>query len=62
MFVSGKLLFLDQNGMATCIEPERNFKRFVTNEGSGRTLATPSFSNGALYLWADVRLHKIANQ
>ena len=60
--MNGKLLFLDENGVATWIEPERHFKRFAKNEVTGRTLATPAFSNGAMYLRTDERIHKIANQ
>jgi outer membrane protein assembly factor BamB len=62
IFVNGKLLFLDENGLATRVEPGLQFKRLTQNEVPGRTLATPAFSDGAMYLRTDERLYKIASQ
>jgi outer membrane protein assembly factor BamB len=60
IFVNGKILFLNEEGLATWIEPDRQFKLHVKNEVSGRTLATPAFADGAMYLRTDQCLYKIA--
>lgn len=61
VYANGKILFLDEDGVATWIEPGRKFQRYRRNHLAGRTLATPAFSDGAMYLRTDERLYKIAN-
>lgn len=61
IFVDGRVLFLNEDGLATWIEPGRQFKRYPSNEVSGRTLATPAVSDGAMYLRTDERLYKITH-
>ncbi len=60
ILVNGKILLLNEEGLATWIEPDRQFKLHVKNEVSGRTLATPAFADGAMYLRTDQCLYKIA--
>jgi outer membrane protein assembly factor BamB len=57
---NGKILFLDEDGLATWVQPGRKFQRLAKNEVPGRTLATPAFSDGAMYLRTDEDLYKIA--
>ncbi len=42
------------------VAPGREFENLGTNELPGRTLATPGFSQGAMYLRTDTTLYKIA--
>jgi outer membrane protein assembly factor BamB len=58
IFVNGRILFLDEDGVATWVEPGREFKVLGKNEVDGRTLATPAFANGAMYLRTDKVLFK----
>jgi outer membrane protein assembly factor BamB len=60
VFANGLILFLDETGHATWVKPGTQFSVAGKNEVSGRTFATPSFSNGAMYLRTDEQLYKIA--
>ncbi len=60
ILVNGKILFLSEEGLATWIEPDRKFKLHSKSEVTGRTLATPAFAGGAMFLRTDQRLYKIA--
>jgi outer membrane protein assembly factor BamB len=51
---------LDEVGRATWVRAGRTFERLETNELPGRTLATPAFAGGAMYLRTDESLYKIA--
>jgi outer membrane protein assembly factor BamB len=61
VYANGKILFLNEIGLATWVEPGHEFKSLGENELPGRTLATPAFSNGAMYLRTDETLYKFAN-
>ena len=60
IYANGLILFLDENGVATWVRPSREFEEVAKSEVPGRTLATPGFSNGAMYLRTDEHLYKIA--
>lgn len=61
VFANGHILFLNEAGLATWIKPGKTYEAVGTSEVPGRTFATPSFSNGAMYLRTDEVLYKIAN-
>ncbi|MFM7159521.1 MAG: PQQ-binding-like beta-propeller repeat protein, partial [Planctomycetaceae bacterium] len=58
--VNDRILMLNENGLATWLAVGRKFEILGTNELPGRTLATPAFSRGAMYLRTDELLYKIA--
>jgi outer membrane protein assembly factor BamB len=60
IFVNGRILFLNETGVATWVAPGPEFQVLGTNELPGRTLATPAFSEGAMYLRTDETLYKFA--
>jgi outer membrane protein assembly factor BamB len=60
IFANGCILFLNEDGLATWVERGTDFKVRGRNQVSGRTLATPAFSDGAMYLRTDEALLKIA--
>jgi outer membrane protein assembly factor BamB len=60
IFVNGRILFLNETGVATWVAPGPEFQVLGTNELQGRTLATPAFSEGAMYLRTDETLYKFA--
>ena len=60
IYVNNALLFLDENGLAHWIKADRKFEVLGKNEVTGRTLATPAFDQGAMYLRTDEFLFKIA--
>ena len=61
IFANGHILLLSEEGVATWIRPGREFEIVTKSEVPGRTLATPAFWNGAMYLRTDEHLYKIAN-
>jgi outer membrane protein assembly factor BamB len=60
ILVADRILLLDEVGRATWVRAGRTFERLETNELPGRTLATPAFAGGAMYLRTDESLYKIA--
>ena len=60
IFVNGQILFLNETGLATWVKPGTEFVSTGKNELPGRTLATPAFSDGAMYLRTDECLYKFA--
>ena len=58
--VNGRILMLNETGLATWLAVGQKFEILGTNELPGRTLATPAFSRGAMYLRTDEFLYKIA--
>jgi outer membrane protein assembly factor BamB len=60
VLANGRVLFLNETGVATWIKPGKSFEVLGKNEVSGRTLATPAFSGGAMYLRTDEHLYKFA--
>jgi outer membrane protein assembly factor BamB len=61
VFANGLVLFLEEDGHAYWVKPAKSFEVVQQNKVSGRTFATPAFSNGAMYLRTDSALLKIAN-
>ena len=60
IYAIGRVLFLNENGLATWVQVGKEFAVLGKNEVPGRTLATPAFSNGAMYLRTDEVLYKVA--
>jgi hypothetical protein len=60
IYVNNAILFLDENGLAHWIKADRKFEVLGKNEVTGRTLATPAFDQGAMFLRTDEFLFKIA--
>ena len=60
IYANDRVLFLSENGVATWVKLGSEFSVLGTNEVSGRTFATPAFSNGAMYLRTDEHLFKIS--
>lgn len=60
ILVADRILFLDEAGRATWVRAGRTFERLESNELPGRTLATPAFAHGAMYLRTDEALYKVA--
>jgi outer membrane protein assembly factor BamB len=60
IYANGHILVLNEDGLATWIRPGLKFSAQGTNEVTGRTFATPAFSDGAMYLRTDQHLYKIA--
>ena len=62
VFANGRVLFLNETGLATWVKAAKNFAVLGTNELPGRTFATPAFLDGAMYLRTDETLYKFAQQ
>lgn len=60
IYANGRVLFLNETGVATWVKVGQSFVILGKNEVPGRTLATPAFSNGAMYLRTDETLYKFA--
>lgn len=60
VYANGHILLLDETGHATWISPARTFEVAGKSEVPGRTLATPAFANGSMYLRTDEFLYRIA--
>ena len=61
VYADGRVLFLDEDGLATWVKLGQTFEVLGTNQVPGRTFATPAFADGAMYLRTDTALYKIAN-
>jgi hypothetical protein len=62
VFVNGNILFLNETGVATWVKPDKKFTVLGKNTVPGRTLATPAFSDGAMYLRTDETLYKFVGK
>ncbi len=60
IYANGRVLFLNETGVVTWVKLGKDFAVLGKNEVPGRTLATPAFSNGAMYLRTDEVLYKVA--
>jgi hypothetical protein len=60
VYADGRVLFLDEDGLATWVKLGQTFEVLGTNQVPGRTFATPAFADGAMYLRTDTALYKIA--
>ena len=58
---NGRVLFLNETGLATWVKLGTEFAVLGQNEVPGRTFATPAFSNGAMYLRTDESLYKFTD-
>lgn len=61
-FANGRVLFLNETGLATWVKADKAFAVLGTNELPGRTFATPAFLDGAMYLRTDEVLYKFATK
>ncbi|MSR55745.1 MAG: serine/threonine protein kinase [Gemmataceae bacterium] len=60
IFTNGRILFLNETGTATWVKAGKQFEQLGENQVPGRTLATPAFQDGAMYLRTDEYLYKMA--
>lgn len=60
VLANGRVLFMNETGLATWVKPGKDFAILGTNQVPGRTFATPAFLDGAMYLRTDEFLYKIA--
>jgi outer membrane protein assembly factor BamB len=60
IYANGHVLFLNEEGLATWVKPGHEFAMAGENQLPGRTLATPAFADGAMYLRTDEFLYKFA--
>ena len=60
IYANGRILFLNENGQATWVALGKKFMELGKNEVPGRTLATPAFADGAMYLRTDEYLYKVS--
>jgi outer membrane protein assembly factor BamB len=61
VLANGRVLFLTETGEATRAQLGKEFAILGKNTLPGRTLATPAFSDGAMYLRTDEALYKFAD-
>ena len=61
LFANGRILFLNETGLASWVKTGTKFEVPGTNQLPGRTLATPAISNGAMYIRTDSSLYRISN-
>ncbi|MFK5284078.1 hypothetical protein ACI3PL_31315, partial [Lacticaseibacillus paracasei] len=59
--VNNQIFFLNEEGLSTWVKADKQFTLLGQNEIPGRTLATPAFSDGAIYMRTDEQLYKFAN-
>lgn len=60
VLANGRILLLNEAGLATWIKVGRKFEVLGTNQVPGRTFATPAFADGVMYLRTDEYLYKIS--
>ncbi len=60
IYANGRILFLNETGQATWVALGKKFMELGKNEVPGRTLATPAFADGAMYLRTDEYLYKVS--
>ena len=60
VFVNDRILFLNEEGLATWVAPGKEFRDLGKNQLPGRTFATPAFADGAMFLRTDEVLYKFS--
>lgn len=60
IFANGRVLFLNESGLATWVKADKEFAGLGTNEVPGRTFATPAFLDGSMYLRTDEFLYRFS--
>jgi outer membrane protein assembly factor BamB len=55
----GRIYFLNEEGLATVIEPGHEFRTVATNRVDGDTLASIAVSNGSLFIRTGTHLYRI---
>ena len=61
VFVNGHVLFLSEEGLASWVKASKEYSLIGQNQVTGRTFATPSFFEDAMFLRTDEHLMKISN-
>lgn len=59
IFANGRVLFLNESGRAVWVDAAKEFHEVQVNTVPGRTLATPAFAHGAMFLRTDEHLYRI---
>jgi len=62
VYTNDHILFLNEAGTASWVQPGKEYKLVIQNVLSGRTFATPAFAGDAMYLRTDEHLYKIAKE
>jgi hypothetical protein len=62
LYAEGRIYLLDENGTTTVISAGQRFQRLATNVVPGRTLASLSTTNGAMFLRTDTHLYRISSE
>lgn len=60
VYANERVLFMNEDGLATWVKAGTEFEVLGTNQLPGRTFATPAFLDGAMYLRTDEFLYKFA--
>lgn len=61
VYAEGRIYITDEDGKTTVIATGREFRELAKNQLEGRTLATPTFVDGAIFLRTDTHLYRIQN-
>lgn len=59
IYANGRVLFLNESGRAIWVDAAREFREVQVNTVPGRTLATPAFADGAMFLRTDEYLYRV---
>lgn len=59
LFADGRIYLLDEDGKCTVIAPGKEYKVLAENQLPGRTLASISTADGALFLRTDTALYRL---
>ena len=59
IFANGRILFLNETSKATWVKTRKQSEQLGENQVSGRTLATPAFSDGAMFDTVSAKRYRI---
>jgi hypothetical protein len=59
VYADGRIYFLNEEGKTTVVAPQRSYQELATNQVDGRTLASPAFVDGVIFLRTDTHLYRI---
>ena len=59
LFADGRIYLLDEDGKCTVIAPGKEYKVLAENQLPGRTLASISTADGAMFLRTDTALYRL---
>jgi len=59
VFAEGRIYFLSEEGVATVVAPEKQFRKLATNTLDGETLASMALSDGSIFIRSNSHLYRI---